>query len=123
MAAMLIPLMPPSCSHFQLLAIRPLLFPPGTFLLIRTAATLKTLMLALAAGYVVVESGCRGSDNQWDLTDIYYGKAPAAIVDLKAAVRYIRHNDEITEQMIDELCNLSDDCFEGGVQVGGRSGF
>ena len=47
--------------------------------------------LALAAGYVVVTPGCRGRDNK--ATDgTYYGKAPAAIVDLKAAVRYIRHN-------------------------------
>jgi hypothetical protein len=50
--------------------------------------------LALAAGYVVVEPGCRGRDNQAE-DGTYYGKAPAAIVDLKAAVRYIRHNDEI----------------------------
>ena len=48
--------------------------------------------LALAAGYVVVEPGCRGRDNQAE-DGAYYGKAPAAIVDLKAAVRYIRHND------------------------------
>jgi len=68
--------------------------PAGNFPSVPTAAT-KNTMRALAAGYVVVESGCRGSDNQWDLTDIYYGKAPAAIVDLKAAVRYIRQNDEI----------------------------
>ncbi len=47
--------------------------------------------LALAAGYVVVSPGCRGRDNRAaDGTN--YGKAPAAIVDLKAAVRYIRHN-------------------------------
>jgi hypothetical protein len=50
--------------------------------------------LALAAGYVVVEPGCRGRDNQAE-DGTYYGKAPAAIVDLKSAVRYIRHNDEI----------------------------
>lgn len=50
--------------------------------------------LALAAGYVVVVPGVRGRDNQAD-DGTYYGKAPAAIVDLKAAVRYIRHNDEI----------------------------
>ena len=43
---------------------------------------------ALAAGYVVVCPGLRG----WELTSngTYYGKAPAATVDLKAAVRYIR---------------------------------
>lgn len=47
--------------------------------------------LALAAGYVVVSPACRGRDNK-DSNGKYYGKAPAAIVDLKAAVRYIRHN-------------------------------
>ena len=46
--------------------------------------------LSLAAGYVVVVPGLRG----WNLVSngTYYGKAPAAIVDLKAAVRYIRYN-------------------------------
>jgi acetyl esterase/lipase len=48
---------------------------------------------SLAAGYVVVVPGLRG----WDLeaNDTYYGKAPAAQVDLKAAVRYIRYNDAV----------------------------
>jgi acetyl esterase/lipase len=46
--------------------------------------------LALAAGYVVVVPGLRG----WNCLSngTYYGKAPAAIVDLKAVVRYIRYN-------------------------------
>jgi len=47
--------------------------------------------LALAAGYVVVSPGVRGRDNVTS-SGKYYGKAPAAIVDLKAAVRYVRHN-------------------------------
>lgn len=47
--------------------------------------------LALAAGYVVVAPGCRGWDNR-SADGKYYGKAPAAIVDLKSAIRYIRHN-------------------------------
>ena len=47
--------------------------------------------LALAAGFVVVSPGVRGRDNQAG-DGTYFGKAPAAIVDLKAAVRYIRHN-------------------------------
>lgn len=47
--------------------------------------------LALAAGYVVVLPGARGRDNR-AADGTYYGKAPAAIVDLKAAVRYLRHN-------------------------------
>jgi hypothetical protein len=47
--------------------------------------------LALAHGYVVVEPGCRGRDLKWS-NGRYYGKAPAMIVDLKAAIRYLRHN-------------------------------
>lgn len=47
--------------------------------------------MALAAGYVVVSPGVRGWDNK-AADGTYFGKAPAAIVDLKAAVRYIRHN-------------------------------
>jgi len=54
--------------------------------------------LALAYGFVVVQPGCRGRDNEWPEGDPrgangkYYGKAPAGMVDLKAAVRYLRHN-------------------------------
>lgn len=47
--------------------------------------------LALASGYVVVEPGARGR-SLVDAGGVYYGVAPAAIVDLKAAVRYVRHN-------------------------------
>ncbi|GGX17770.1 tannase [Streptomyces chartreusis] len=47
--------------------------------------------LALAAGYVVVEPGARGR-TLVDADGTYYGVAPAAIVDLKAAVRYVRSN-------------------------------
>ncbi|WP_369242331.1 subtype B tannase [Streptomyces sp. R21] len=47
--------------------------------------------LALAAGYVVVEPGARGR-TLTDADGTYYGTAPAAIVDLKAAVRYVRFN-------------------------------
>ncbi|MFF0079138.1 subtype B tannase [Streptomyces canus] len=47
--------------------------------------------LALAAGYVVAEPGARGR-TLVDADGVYYGTAPAAIVDLKAAVRYLRHN-------------------------------
>jgi hypothetical protein len=47
--------------------------------------------LALAAGYVAVEPGCRGR-SLVDSNGVYYGTAPAAIVDLKAAVRFLRAN-------------------------------
>lgn len=46
---------------------------------------------ALAAGFVVVEPGARGR-TLTDADGTYYGVAPAAIVDLKAAVRYVRFN-------------------------------
>jgi hypothetical protein len=47
---------------------------------------------ALAAGYVVVNAGTRsrgalGADGSWP------GKAPAVVVDAKAAIRYLRLND------------------------------
>lgn len=47
--------------------------------------------LALAAGYVVVEPGARGRTLK-NADGAYYGTAPAAIVDLKAAVRYLKAN-------------------------------
>ncbi len=50
--------------------------------------------LCLVRGFVIVEPGCRGRDNQFP-DGRYYGKAPAALVDLKAAVRYLRHNRDI----------------------------
>jgi len=49
---------------------------------------------ALVRGYVVASPGARG----WPLRDAqgrFIGKAPAAIVDLKAAVRWLRHNDAL----------------------------
>ena len=67
--------------------------------------------LALAAGYVVVEPGCRGRDNQAE-DGTYYGKAPAAIVDLKAAVRYIRHNRGVIPGNVDWI--VSSGCSAGG---------
>lgn len=47
--------------------------------------------LALAAGCVVVEPGARGR-TLVDRSGNHYGAAPAGIVDLKAAVRYVRFN-------------------------------
>ncbi len=67
--------------------------------------------LALAAGYVVVSPGCRGRDNQ-AADGTFYGKAPAAIVDLKGAVRYIRHNKGVMPGNVDWI-------FSTGVSAGG----
>jgi hypothetical protein len=71
----------------------------------------STQDMALAAGYVVVIPGVRGRDNK--ATDgTYFGKAPAAIVDLKAAVRYIRHNKGIMPGNMDWI--VSSGCSAGG---------
>lgn len=67
--------------------------------------------LALAAGYVVVIPGCRGRDNK-AANGTYYGKAPAAIVDLKAAIRYIRHNKGVIPGNVNWI-------FSTGVSAGG----
>lgn len=47
---------------------------------------------ALKAGYVVVAAGTRSRGIK-DTAGRWAGKAPAVIVDAKAAVRYLRHND------------------------------
>ena len=52
----------------------------------------NALLVALARGFVVAAPGTRGRTSQ-DAAGRYTGKAPAAIVDLKAAVRYLRLND------------------------------
>jgi hypothetical protein len=67
--------------------------------------------LALAAGFVVVSPGCRGRDNK-AADGTLYGKAPAAIVDLKAAVRYIRHNKGILPGNVDQIISVG--CSAGG---------
>ncbi len=53
---------------------------------------------ALQEGYVVVIPGARGWNakvTRPDGSTVSTGKAPAGIIDLKAAVRYLRYNDKI----------------------------
>lgn len=57
-----------------------------------TSDRTKSMLLALSKGFVVVSPGARGRTLQ-DQSGKYIGKAPAVIVDLKAAVRYLRYND------------------------------
>ena len=66
---------------------------------------------ALAEGYVIVNPGARGRDNKAK-DGTYYGKAPAAIVDFKAAVRYIRHNKGVLPGNNDWI--ISSGCSAGG---------
>ncbi|MCI6465685.1 MAG: alpha/beta hydrolase [Faecalicatena sp.] len=48
---------------------------------------------ALRHGYVVASPGIRGRVSEKD--GAYTGKAPALIVDMKAAIRYLRHNQNV----------------------------
>lgn len=54
----------------------------------------NSLSYALSKGYVVAAPGARGRTLK-DKNGNYTGKAPAAIVDLKAAVKYLYFNDEV----------------------------
>ncbi|CAL9539622.1 hypothetical protein SUDANB145_04194 [Streptomyces sp. enrichment culture] len=67
--------------------------------------------LGLAAGYVVVEPGARGRTLKNSAGE-YYGTAPAAIVDLKAAVRYLRANKGRVPGNVDRI-------FSTGTSAGG----
>ncbi len=67
--------------------------------------------LALAAGFVVAAPGCRGRNNRAS-DGTYYGKAPAVITDLKAAVRYLRHNSKNIPGNMDLI--ITNGCSAGG---------
>lgn len=54
----------------------------------------NSLMVALSKGFVVASAGARGRTLKNDQGE-YTGKAPSAIVDLKAAVRYLKANDDV----------------------------
>lgn len=62
----------------------------------------NTVLRALMHGYVVACAGIRGRSSCAD--GLYTGKLPALIVDMKAAIRYLRHNADCipgsTERMI-----------------------
>ena len=48
---------------------------------------------ALKEGYVLCIPGARGWNSK--VGETFTGRAPASILDLKAAVRYLRHNDKV----------------------------
>ncbi|GHV54579.1 alpha/beta hydrolase [Spirochaetia bacterium] len=85
----------------------------------------SAIQRALAKGYVVVSPGARGrtsqevynpGDNPFapakEASGDYIGKAPAAIVDLKAAVRYLRYNDAVMPGDAEKI--ISDGTSAGG---------
>ena len=51
------------------------------------------MLAALSKGYIVASAGTRGRTSK-NASGIYTGKAPEGIVDLKAAVRYLKYNDK-----------------------------
>jgi len=53
----------------------------------------SAVLVALSKGYVVASAGARGRTTR-NSDGIYTGKAPAGIVDLKAAIRYLKFNDQ-----------------------------
>ncbi|MCD8260168.1 MAG: alpha/beta hydrolase [Bacteroides sp.] len=69
---------------------------------------------ALQQGYVVVVAGSRGSDSKVTTPsgEIYTGRAPAGLVDLKAAIRYLRHNAEVLPGNIERI--ITDGTSAGG---------
>lgn len=72
---------------------------------------LDAASIALSKGYIVAEPGARGRTTQ-DENGQYTGKAPAAIVDLKAAVRYLRYNDKVMPGSAEKI--ISDGTSAGG---------
>ncbi|WP_457288422.1 subtype B tannase [Pedobacter sp. UYP24] len=58
-----------------------------------TASNNQSVLIALSRGYVVASAGARGRPTKGG-DGLYNGKAPAAIVDLKAAIRYLKYNDK-----------------------------
>ncbi|HME44256.1 MAG TPA: subtype B tannase [Syntrophorhabdales bacterium] len=73
--------------------------PPGASVVDGTAystdstnTTNQKVAAELRAGYVIANVGCR-SRNTTDVNGNYIGHAPAQVVDVKAAIRYLRYND------------------------------
>lgn len=79
---------------------------------------INTAFLALEHGYVVMCAGVRGrtsgmkskeffiggkADGQEEETGKFVGKAPALIVDMKAAVRYLRHNKAVIPGNVEHI--------------------
>lgn len=50
--------------------------------------SISTIAYALSQGYIVASAGSRGRT-------MFYGKAPAALVDQKAAIRYLKFNKDV----------------------------
>lgn len=71
----------------------------------------NTILKALSHGYVVASAGARGRTNK-NKDGKYYGKAPAGLIDLKAAIRYLKLNDR-------EMPGNADKIISNGTSAGG----
>ena len=77
---------------------------------VREDGSFNTEAAALARGYVVISAGARGRTTSDGAS--YTGKAPACIVDLKAAVRFVR-------SISDKLCGDVNRMISNGTSAGG----
>ncbi len=70
---------------------------------------------ALSEGYAVCIPGSRGSNSTVENADgatVYTGRAPAGLLDMKAVVRYLRHNKGIIPGNVEQI--ISDGTSAGG---------
>lgn len=76
----------------------------------RASGRPNILLEALDHGYVVVSPGIRGRNSSGG--DSAVGKAPALIVDMKAVIRYLRHNRDLIPGDTEKI-------FTNGTSAGG----
>ena len=77
---------------------------------IKNDGSLNTEAAALEHGYVVISAGARGRTTS--VNGRFVGKAPACIVDLKAAVRFVR-------SIADKICGDTGRIISNGTSAGG----
>jgi hypothetical protein len=66
----------------------------GSYSTTSTNTSNQKVAAALKAGYVIANVGCRSRLNgAQDMDGNYIAHSPAQVVDVKAAIRYLRHND------------------------------
>lgn len=80
----------------------------------RTPSAKDASGYALQQGYVLCIAGSRGSNSavEVDGKKLFTGRAPAGILDLKAAVRYLRHNDKVMAGSAERI--ITDGTSAGG---------
>lgn len=79
-----------------------------------TSYNYETVSSYLEAGFIYLYPGCRGKDNDTDANGnfVYSGGAPWGVTDIKAAIRYVRYNEDL-------LPGDTDRIFTFGMSGGG----